>query len=263
VPWAPPRRIMAMDISESAVWKIINGSIDGDLSNWRNGILLRNCLLNICLIGCRPGQDNGNWKGPTISGKLFWSATDSSTVSTPVSFNRVCEPNILSNVRQWPSSFSGLFPVSIMMLLKDLIRIHLPFLVDLVSFIYDIEYTESDSNWQINNLSNIIMIRRYLDATERILWDFISGHLMHPHLIVPLDPRSVLIVTIKTWPLSSWLSRTLFSVDRIFFSADRTNCFYFLGKYGILYQKHPFSVTFQFGLKEIVTRERNISRNFW
>jgi hypothetical protein len=45
----------------------------------------------------------------------------------------------------------------------------LPFPVDLVSFICNIEYNEFDSNGQINNLSQVIMTRRDLDATDRIL----------------------------------------------------------------------------------------------
>jgi hypothetical protein len=32
------------------------------------------------------------------------------------------------------------------------------------------------------NLSKVIMTRRDLDATDRILWDFVSGHLIHLHL---------------------------------------------------------------------------------
>jgi hypothetical protein len=36
-----------------------------------------------------------------------------------------------------------------------------------------------DSNWGIDTLFNIIMTRRDLYATDRILWDFISGHFTH------------------------------------------------------------------------------------
>jgi hypothetical protein len=65
---------------------------------------------------------------------------------------------------------------------------HLPFFVDLVSFMRKIEYNEFDSNYRTSNLSNLIMMHRDLDATDRILRDFISGHLMHLHLISGVRP---------------------------------------------------------------------------
>jgi hypothetical protein len=113
-------------------------------------------------------------------------------------------------------------------------RAHLLFLVGLVSLISPIEYREFDSNWRMNNFFNIIMTRRDLDATDRILWDFISGHLMHLRLIVRSDPKSTSIFITKTWLPSSRFGRTLLSVDRIFISADRVMSFHFLAKYDIL-----------------------------
>jgi hypothetical protein len=58
VPWAPPRRIMAMTHRSQQCERLINGSIDDDLYNDRNGIELRNCLLNylVSWVGRRPGE---------------------------------------------------------------------------------------------------------------------------------------------------------------------------------------------------------------
>jgi hypothetical protein len=93
---------------------------------------------------------------------------------------------------------------------------HLPFFVDLVSVMCDIEYNELHSNWRINDLSTIIMTCRDMDATDRILGDFIFDHFMHLHLIVCSDPRFISIAIIKTWSLSWRFGRTLFSAEGIF-----------------------------------------------
>jgi hypothetical protein len=49
---------------------------------------------------------------------------------------------------------------------------------------------------------------------------FISGHIMHLHLIVRSDPRSTSIGIIKTWSLSLRFGQTLFSVDHIVLSHE-------------------------------------------
>jgi hypothetical protein len=49
----------------------------------------------IYIIECHAEQDSGSWEGPSISGRLSWSAADSSIASTPVSFSRIRRPNIL------------------------------------------------------------------------------------------------------------------------------------------------------------------------
>jgi hypothetical protein len=54
----------------------------------------------ICLIGGHPEQDSGNWEGPSVSGKLPWSASDSSTASTPVSLSAIRLPNMQRNAVQ-------------------------------------------------------------------------------------------------------------------------------------------------------------------
>jgi hypothetical protein len=64
----------------------ING-IDGETAYW-----------TICLIRCHAEQDSGSWEGPSVSGKLSWSAAGSSAASAPVSFNRIGIPNIMRNV---------------------------------------------------------------------------------------------------------------------------------------------------------------------
>jgi hypothetical protein len=51
------------------------------------------------------------------------------------------------------------------------------------------------------------------------------------------DPTSASIVLIKTWPLLSRFSWTLFSVNSIVFSAERTIGFHFMGKSNIMWQK--------------------------
>jgi hypothetical protein len=80
----------------------------------------------------------------------------------------------------------------------------------------NIKYNEFNFYWGASNVSNIIMTYRALDVTDRILWDFLSGHLMHLQLIVHSDRRSTSFVLIKTWSLSSWVGPMLFSVNHIF-----------------------------------------------
>jgi hypothetical protein len=82
--------------------RLIHGSIDDDLYNERNGIEFRTVYWTLCLTACHAEQDSGRWEGPFISGELSWNAADSSTASTPVSFNRIRWPNILRNVMEWP-----------------------------------------------------------------------------------------------------------------------------------------------------------------
>jgi hypothetical protein len=140
---------------------------------------------------------------------------------------------------------------------------HLPFLVGLVSFICDIEYNEFDTNWRINNWFNIIMTRRDLDATDRILCDFISGHLMHLHRIGRSDTRSTSIVINKTWSLSSQFGRTLFSATVPFFSADRTVYFIFWENMTHSSQKYTFSTAFKLRFRDIFAKWKNKSSNSW
>jgi hypothetical protein len=73
--------------------------------------------------------------------------------------------------------------------------------------IWNMSHVTFDSNWWTNKLSNIGIIRRDLCATARIIWDFISRHLMHMDLFglfkQKVSLRSQCIVTCRDlfhWP---------------------------------------------------------------
>jgi hypothetical protein len=61
---------------------------------------------------------------------------------------------------------------------------HLPWVRSHICGIWNILQGTFDSNWWIKNMSNIEIICRDLCATDGLSWDFISGHLMHLHLLV-------------------------------------------------------------------------------
>jgi sensor histidine kinase regulating citrate/malate metabolism len=71
------------------------------------------------------------------------------------------------------------------------------------------------------------MTRRDMDATDRTLYDFISGHSMHLCLVSTYRTHQNMIGIVA-------VGRTLDSVDSILFSAERTVCFHFLATYDIL-----------------------------
>jgi hypothetical protein len=76
------------------------------------------------------------------------------------------------------------------------------------------------------------------------------------------ETRPVPIVINKTWSLSSRFGRTLFSVESIFFSADRTICFHFLAKYNILSQKVAFSNGLRWRFIEIFVKGKKPVEQF-
>jgi hypothetical protein len=125
---------------------------------------------------------------------------------------------------------------------------HLPFFVDFASFICNIEYDEFDSNWWINNLSDISMKRRDLDATDRILWDFIFGNLMHLHLvyICRSDQNMTNVVAVRL---------KVILVPQYRFSPQMES-FVFIFWQNMTYysKKHPFSIACQLYFKEIFAK---------
>jgi hypothetical protein len=95
---------------------------------------------------------------------------------------------------------------------------HVSFVVSLVSLMCNIEYNEFDSNWGINNLSNIIMLYRDLNAADRILWAFISGDFMH---ICLNDLTKIMWLAMRC----DWISTSREITQEIFHkmnSADKT-----------------------------------------
>jgi hypothetical protein len=121
--------------------------------------------------------------------------------------------------------------------------------------ICNIEYNEFDSNWRINNLSNIIMTHRDLDATYQILWDFISGHLMHLHLVYIYCYNQNMITVVAVRPNVILCRQYLFSPQIapsiIIVWQNITYCS----------KKWPFSIKFQFAFAEIFIKGKNRSNN--
>jgi hypothetical protein len=133
---------------------------------------------------------------------------------------------------------------------------HLPFLVDLVSFICNIEYTEPDSNWWINNLSNRGMMRRDLNATGRILWDLISGHWIHLHLVYIYRNNQNMIVIVAVRP------NVILGRHYLFSRQIEPSVLILWQNMRYCSNNYPFSTAFKLCFREIFAKGENRSSNF-
>jgi hypothetical protein len=133
---------------------------------------------------------------------------------------------------------------------------YLPFLVDLASFICSIEDNEFDSNSQINNLFGIIMKCRDLDATDRILSDFIFDHLMHIHLADICRNNSNMIAIVAVQP-NLILGRQYLFAPQI--EPSVVICWQNMTYWS---KRCPFSFALKLRFKEIFTKEKNRPSKF-
>jgi hypothetical protein len=109
--------------------------------------------------------------------------------------------------------------------------------------------------WPTNKLSNGIMTRQDLGATDWILWDFISGHLIHLHLVYIYCHSQNMIAIVTVRPNLILGRQYLFSPHigpSLFIFWENMTCYS---------KKYPFSIALNLGFK-IFVKGKNRSSNF-
>jgi hypothetical protein len=98
------------------------------------------------------------------------------------------------------------------------------------------------------------MTRRDLDATDRILWDFISGHWIHLHLVYIYrhNQNMIGIIAVRPNVILGWES---------LFSPPRAPSVFFSGKIWHIETKSvPFLLLLNHGLKRCLWKEKQVEQ---